>query len=467
MRQDSASKRCLELPLLNYANVQYIVQLGLGDTYLDRCRKLNRDDSCRKSQVLTFIPDTGSHHLWVPKGGPEDLALKAQPSYPLKNRYYSPELSLTYKHVRGETTLGYGDGSRVVGQNMKETMTMDGVDSSVRILHQHALLVPGASVPHMVADGILGLAPAPPKMTLSPTKERMSFLDNLTKSLGQNEPIIGFYLPKLTRSQRIRRYAWETFGEWEIRYWEATRARLTVGTPNPAYFTSSILWTENPLRSQGRWGVEISSLNVGGTSVIIGPALVDTGTSFSLIKPDAFREFKESLLADDKCWASFGGPNEKDETLWCKCPTVIEKYIYSGRRPVSFSVADFGTLEWPITDFMTTISHPTRDAYCLVGIGEGSPNMPFEAILGLTFMQSYYTLFDAASQTVGFARRRLLLEEQFGLTLPLKVALLTAGMVVAFLGFLLVVVRRSSSISMAERDEVEIRLLEAQESEVE
>ncbi|KAH0476837.1 MAG: hypothetical protein KVP17_003042 [Porospora cf. gigantea B] len=117
--------------------------------------------------------------------------------------------------------------------------------------------------------------------------------------------------------------------------------------------------------------------------------------------------------------------------------------------------------------FMTTISHPTRDAYCLVGIGEGSPNMPFEAILGLTFMQSYYTLFDAASQTVGFARRRLLLEEQFGLTLPLKVALLTAGMVVAFLGFLLVVVRRSSSISMAERDEVEIRLLEAQESEVE
>lgn len=86
--------------------------------------------------------------------------------------------------------------------------------------------------------------------------------------------------------------------------------------------------------------------------------------------------------------------------------------------------------------------------------------MPFDAILGLTFLQAYYTLFDLENFEVGFAERVLLLEEVFPLGTTGKIAFTVFVLVAAFVCLLWFVIWRTRKEAAGTEEEVEVPLLQ-------
>jgi hypothetical protein len=132
--------------------------------------------------------------------------------------------------------------------------------------------------------------------------------------------------------------------------------------------------------------IEINGKNVMDTTV---PAIVDTGTTL-LILPVNVSKSIHSLIPKARYDFMYG---------W-RIPCDFSKSNSTESINIKFGNASFPLLLRDLVRENTTI--PGTDAsLCYSGVAE--TNIPF-AIIGNTFLRSYYSVYNYANATVGFAK---------------------------------------------------------------
>ncbi|KAF7981561.1 hypothetical protein HWV62_33173 [Athelia sp. TMB] len=276
------------------------------------------------TQVFSLIVDTGSSNTWV--GAGTKLTGGTSTGKAVTVSYGSGSFSGTE----------YTDSGELISQVAKTSSGFTGV------------------------DGIIGFGPVIlTENTVTGVTEVPTFLDNLYSQGSISTEVLGVY------------YTAESGSDDDDTNGELTLGGMQTTTGETEYY----------------WGVAVSAITYGTTSLGSGSAIVDTGTTLIYIPSTAYTKF---LTAS-------GGKTDSSTGL----------AIYKTEPTANFSFTIGGTVlsltpaEYLIPKAQYTVWGLTGSSYYSWISSGGSSGVDF--IIGQKFIENYYTVFDTTNARVGFA----------------------------------------------------------------
>ncbi|KAF7317235.1 Aspartic protease [Mycena chlorophos] len=203
--------------------------------------------------------------------------------------------------------------------------------------------------------------------------------------------IIGFGPEDLTEdtvsgSSEIPTFMQNLVSQGVISENEASNGVLTLGGVDDSLYSGDISYTT---RTGDYWGVSVSNFKFGSTTLSSSSAqgIVDTGTTLIYIPTAAYNKFLSAS----------GGKldNESGLVKFTKKPTSNFTFTVGGTTytltPSQYLIAEDQYENWGISgsDYYTTI-------------GDGGSEAP-NTILGMSFLEFYYSVFDTTNNRVGLA----------------------------------------------------------------
>jgi len=302
------------------------------------------------AQHFEVIFDTGSSNLWVPSSTCSVLDTACQ-----QHDQYDHTASSTYVANGSYFAIQYGTGS-LTGFVSEDTVTV-GTAVAKNQLFAEATAEPGNTFVGIVPDGILGLGyPALAENGILPV------FNNLWAQGQVDQNLFSFYLNRDESS--------------------SIGGSLTLGGIDDKYYTGEI--TYHPVVEQLYWKLDLQGASYNGQNLNIraAKAIVDTGTSMIAGPAAGVKAINDAIGA----YSVGGGLYEVD------CNTVDRLgdvgFYFDGKEYV-LSPSDYVIEEQGL---LTT--------RCVSQFAEGTLLM---WIMGDPFIGRYYSVFNFADNTVGFA----------------------------------------------------------------
>jgi len=263
---------------------------------------------------------------------------------------------------------------------------------NLQVTRQTMILVDtmGERDTHLKADGILGLGPT------SVASE--TFVEKLFLQYPDLPRQFSFYL-----SRFLERPSHLLFGEADL----ATYSKESAFQYSNNWHGKRSRTCLAGLESIGWSGTDVIAYNGSGgmdpTHVMGMPALVDSGTSLIVLSAGIY----DRLVPELEWRMGSCNHNEEEDILECQCPPLN----------------DLSKLPWLLISFVDEsqerfVLSMSPDEYileaadednpgqrlCIPSLTRGESSLEHPVILGMTFMRSFYTVFDAGEMRVGFAR---------------------------------------------------------------
>nr|GAT51469.1 aspartic protease [Mycena chlorophos] len=298
------------------------------------------------SQTFDLIVDTGSSNTWVGA----TTKFKAGSSG-----------SSTGKSV----SVSYGSGS------FSGTEYTDSVSIGGTAVTKQSIGVASKASGFTGTDGIVGFGPEDlTEGTVSGSSEVPTFMQTLVSEGVISDNILGVKFAALTGSES-----------------SSSDGELTFGGVDSDAYTGDITYTD---RTGDYWGVNVKDFKFGSTTLSSSTAsgIVDTGTTLLYIPTAAY----------DKFLSASSGKLDNDSGLvkFTKKPTSDFTFSVGGTTytltPSQYLISKDQYENWGISS--------DSDYYTFIGDGgSDSPN----TILGMSFLEFYYSVFDTKNDRVGLA----------------------------------------------------------------
>jgi len=262
----------------------------------------------------------------------------------------------------------------------------------LQVTHQTMILVDtmGEKDTHLKADGILGLGPT--------SVASDTFVATLFRQYPELPKQFSFFL-----SRFLERPSHLLIGEADLASYSKESA---FQYSNNWHGSRSRTWLAG-LESIGWSGTDVIVYNQSGgmdpTHVMGMPALVDSGTSLMVVSAGIY-----DRLVPELAWRMGScRHNDEEDILECQCPPLNDlsklpwlalSFVDESQEPFVLSMSpDEYILEAADKD------NPGK-RLCIPSLTRGESSLEHPVILGMTFMRSFYTVFDTSSMRVGFAR---------------------------------------------------------------
>ncbi|KAF7968485.1 hypothetical protein HWV62_30475 [Athelia sp. TMB] len=230
-------------------------------------------------------------------------------------------------------------------------------------------------------DGIIGFGPADlTEDTVSGVTTVATFMDNLYSQHSIPTEVLGVSLAPESGSDD-----------------DDANGELTFGGTDPSKYTGNIVYTPRSTSSlvTPYWGVAISAITYGSTSLGSGSGIVDTGTT--LIYSGRQKNCTPLNFAYTKFLSASGG--ETDSI------TGLAKFT---TKPTSTFSLTIGGTTFPLTPSQYLV--PTAQ-YANLGISGSAyyswindgGSSGVDIIIGQKFLENYYSVFDTTNNRIGFA----------------------------------------------------------------
>ncbi|KAM6237246.1 pepsin B-like [Porphyrio hochstetteri] len=302
-------------------------------------------------QNFLVIFDTGSANLWVP-------STYCQTPACVNHARFNSSLSSTFSGIGVTYTLSYGFGDLLVALGYDTVM----IQNIVITNQEFGLSLDEPSRPfyYLDFDGILGMAY--PGVGISGYN---TLLQNMLQQNQLTQPIFSFYY------SRSPTYSYG--GE------------VILGGVDPQLYSGEILWA--PVVQELYWKIAIEEFSIGplatGWCSQGCHGIVDTGTFLLTIPGQFMSAFLQAL-----------GTEESDYGAIVDCSSIPS-------MPTLYFAISGAPLPLPPSVYILN-----NDGACTVGVestyvpsASGQPLW----ILGNLFLRQYYSIFDMASNRVGFA----------------------------------------------------------------
>lgn len=293
-------------------------------------------------QTIPVDFDTGSSDLWVP--GSSCTSKGCQKA----TAKYNPAKSSTAKEVSASGfKISYGDGSSASGPEYTDTVTVGGLSATTQKFS------PVTQDTIQQGTGILGMG----WQSISSLKSAPFFFT-------------------LVNEKKVKS------GVFSMAL-KATGAELYLGGTDSSLYTGDITYTD--LTHESYWATT-GSMTAGGKAALSDiPMIIDSGTSL-LVGTEAQAE---------KFYAAIGGKK-------CTDSSCSGYYEYPCDAKVAFSM-NGATFDVSSTFSLGSLSG-NYNGNC-VGALVGTSEVPLNAmIVGDTFFQNSYVVFDTENKRVGYAQ---------------------------------------------------------------
>jgi hypothetical protein len=306
------------------------------------------------AQSFQVIFDTGSSNLWVPKVGCSHCG---NPFFGKKHKY-NHESSSSYGQDDGSFDIMYGSGSVSGFFSLDDVTLADGlVISGQRFAEVQDAGGLGLAYALGKFDGILGLGFTSISIDNTPTVFENAISQNVV-----DQPIFSFYLG------------------------DNQPGELTFGGFNPAHFTGELQYVK--LSSATYWEIGMDGVSAGsyhadpnadGSPIT---AIVDSGTSLITGPRKEISALASSVGAKSTITGQFTIDCVKLDDM----PDIV--FLINGQ-------------EYVIPGKDAVIQAQGTCLFAFMGMDFPKPGPQW--ILGDVFMRKYYTVFNYADETIGFA----------------------------------------------------------------
>ncbi|KAF7972932.1 hypothetical protein HWV62_16596 [Athelia sp. TMB] len=316
-------------PVINEVN-SYIAQVHVG------------------SQTFDLIVDTGSSNTWV----------GASTKFSNGSTGVSTGQSVS---------VSYGSGY-FEGTEYTDTVNL----GSAKVISQ-SIGVASMATGFNGVDGIIGFGPVGlTENTVSGMSTVPTFMDNLHSKGTIPTEVLGVSFAPESGSD----------------YHDAN-GELTFGGIDSTKYSGSITYAARSSSSSvgPYWGVAVSAIKYGSTSLGSGSGVVDTGTTLIYIPTSAYMKFLSAS----------GGKTDPNTGLakFTKKPTGIFSFTIAGKllnlTPAQYLIP---------TAQLRNFGLPSSAYYSWINDG-GSYGVDF--IIGQKFLENYYSIFDTTKNRIGFA----------------------------------------------------------------
>jgi len=300
------------------------------------------------TQTFDLIVDTGSSNTWV---GADTKFSKGS----------------TGVSTGKSISVSYGSGS-FSGTEYTDTVTV----GSATVTSQ-SIGVASSSTGFSGVDGIFGVGPVDlTEDTVSGVSTVPTFLDNLYSAGTISTEVLGVSFAPESGSDD-----------------DDANGELTLGGTDSSKYTGSITYTAKSTSSSvgPYWGVAVSAITYGTTSLGSGSGIVDTGTTLIYIPTSAYTKFLSAS----------GG--KTDST------TGLAKFTTKPTGTFSFTIGGTKFALTPAQYLVPTAQYSNfgisgSSYYSWINDG-GSSGVDF--IIGQKFLENYYSVFDTTNSRIGFA----------------------------------------------------------------
>jgi len=163
-----------------------------------------------------------------------------------------------------------------------------------------------------------------------------------------------------------------------------------------------------PMPPSDSYKVNLADILVDGASTAstatgYGAALVDSGSPYIIVTPNAEQAITSTLAANPSFQSLFGDITffSSSTGSHCKALTMTRAQVDAQLPPLTLALGDGSTmLDLPATgSYLETIEKQGQTYFCpaLFGLSPGPVD------LGNALVRSYVTIFDRAHQQMGFA----------------------------------------------------------------
>ncbi|KAG0179082.1 hypothetical protein DFQ28_006092 [Apophysomyces sp. BC1034] len=307
-------------------------------------------------QKFSMDFDTGSSDIWIPAASCVQCT-----GHPL----FDPSASSTFKPSNANQTwqLQYGDGSGVIGVTGTDTLDLGGLKPKDQVIG----LVSFETLDLMqdeFLDGIFGLG----FPSISYTGMKTPAVQSMHQQGIIDKAIVGFWLGHAH---------------------DGGAGEVIFGATNPEHYEGPFKYI--PVTDKKYWQVELNDVFVDGQSIMAGSngsfgAILDTGTTL-IVLPTQLSRAIHATISGAQYSAKYG---------WrVPCTSTSNKKVAFrlGQTDFSFSVQDLAREQFPADD----------PSLCFSGIAEAPVPL---AIIGDTFLRSYYSVYDYDNARVGLAPAR-------------------------------------------------------------
>ncbi|KAF7981762.1 hypothetical protein HWV62_31825 [Athelia sp. TMB] len=300
------------------------------------------------SQTFDLIVDTGSSNTWV---GADTKFSKGS----------------TGVSTGKSVSVSYGSGS------FSGTEYTDSVSFAGLTVAKQSIGVASSSTGFDGVDGILGVGPVDlTEDTVSGASTVPTFLDNLYSQGSISTEVLGVSFAPESGSDD-----------------DDANGELTLGGTDASKYTGSITYAAKSTSSSvgPYWGVSVSAITYGSTSLGSGSGIVDTGTTLIYIPSSAYSKFLSAS----------GGKTDSS--------TGLAKFTTKPTGTFSFTI---GGTTFPLTPAQYLIPSAQYANFGISGSAYyswindgGSSGVDF--IIGQKFLENYYSVFDTTNSRIGFA----------------------------------------------------------------
>ncbi|CAJ1401123.1 unnamed protein product [Effrenium voratum] len=355
----------------NYDNVQYHVEIEIGDT----CPG--------PRQQFQVVPDTGSSDLWIPAVNCSRCKTGT--------RKFDITQSCKAEQIGNRITFRYGDGTVANGGSFYDTVRIGDLEAKRQLLIQVDDM---ESDTHMKSDGILGLAH---HYASDRSLRGETFVSTLFREHPNLPAQFSFYLTGRGASDHESQLV---FGEPDLTS-HSKESSFRYGKGQ--YMSTTDLWLTSVWSiGWGDTGVEVTFPDRG---TLGAPALIDSGSSLLVIEPGVY-----DRLIGELRWRFNNCRNmPEQQILSCECPPAND---LSRIPQLVINVIDehdeqFSLCMSPDEYILESVDPLTGRTSCVPSIQRGSISQPVPLIFGMTFMRAFYTTFDLKNGRIGFARSNL------------------------------------------------------------
>jgi len=363
---DATSIPIYRRPLKNIpAHAQYVAKkyggtIGGDDVPLDNYIDAQYYGSITigtPAQDFKVVFDTGSSNLWVPSSqcGFTNIACQTH------NKYHSSESS-TYVKNGSAFSIQYGSGA-LSGFVSEDVVTVGDLEAKGQLFAE-ALKEPGLTFVMAKFDGILGLAfPSISVNHINPV------FNTLMDQKSVDQDLFSFYLNRDTSS--------------------SVGGSVNIGGIDTDHYTGEIVYHD--VVEETYWTLELSKVSYGGKEIEIAatsPAAIDSGTSL-IVAPSGIAADINSLIGATQVGAGY----------------IVDCSSIDSLKDLAF---EFNNVEYTLSpnDYILKVTEMGQTE-CMSGIsGMDIPHHPNLWIIGDVFIGKYFTVFNYANKTVGFAEAK-------------------------------------------------------------
>ncbi|KAI8067483.1 aspartic peptidase domain-containing protein [Gongronella butleri] len=316
-----------------YVDVEYIGTIGIGTP--------------PTSFSVDF--DTGSSDIWVPAIDCNTCANHTRFNY---------TDSSTFTMLNGSWSLRYGDGSGVQGYTATDNILIQ--NSTVTNFTIGLVFSESTDFARdKYLDGIFGLAFPP----LSYTDIPNTFVETMYAQGQIQEPVLGVWLGKTSDG-----------GAGEVKF----------GGVNKDHYSGEIEYLN--LTEKRYWQVAFNGIKINNRtfkSTQMSQAIIDTGTTLTILPPNLSKEFH----------ASIPGAQYSDGYGWrVPCNTTSTETVGFLLGNATFTVN--------VTDMIRERSSAKESNLCYSGVAQADSPL---IIMGDTFLKNFYSVYDYGNARVGLA----------------------------------------------------------------